>query len=428
MTQTGDEFRVALKSQKVAVFGLGRSGMAAAHLLRHSGAEVWAYDSLDEKKLGDRLKQLKSQGVKLQLGRGPGREISTFDFIVCSPGIPPHSLWVQKARVNGITLIDEIELAWRLCKKPIVAVTGTNGKTTQTLFLAHVLNRMGKRAVPCGNLGRPLSAFLLENGYKADAYIMEVSSFQLSRTRNFRPEVAVALNLSPNHLDWHPDAMDYADAKARLVNNLRPEDCALLNSDDAWCVGLSEQTLGHVRWFEGSSAQARELVAREVVGALGMDEDWEDSCVEGFVRPEHRMQRLNVARGVEWINDSKSTNPGSTLHALRSVETPAILLMGGRNKGLRFSVMKEMLADRVKQVLLFGEAAEEIERDLRGAVPIEIFHNLNLAVWRARELALPGDTVLLSPACASFDAYESYEERGRHFQRLVEEKITAEVS
>ncbi len=437
---------------RVLVMGAGRSGSAAARFLAGRGARVEVWDDREWDAL-PAAGELREQGVHfLEAPPDP----AGYDLAVISPGIPPrHPLW-QALRAAGVPVVGEVELAARELGCPLVAVTGTNGKTTVALWAARILEAQGLRVFAGGNLGRPLVEAV---GETWDVAVVEVSSFQLAATERFRPRVAVLLNVAPDHLDWHPDLDHYRASKARIFRNQGPGDAAVVNADDprAWEMGRRSRgallgfsgarPLPAGAWFEGKEAvfclpgADGVRVGAEPFGAIGLHNRlnalaaclaaawvgadvaraWE--CVRTLRPPAHRLEPFLDWRGIRFVDDSKATNVAAARTALQAVDPPVVWVAGGRGKGQDFSPLAPAAAGRVRRAVLVGEAAAEIARALDGAVPVEIAPDWPGAVARAVGAARPGDTVLLAPACSSFDHFSGYEERGQVFQRLCRGEV-----
>jgi len=432
-------------SRRVLVYGLGVSGLATAARLLSEGTQVVAVDD----DAGERPRRGAAElGIDL-VGApdGPALEAlaRTVDEIVVSPGVPAgHLVFSLDATVP---VIGEVELAWRRSTCPMVAVTGTNGKTTVTTLVRSMLEASGRRAVAAGNIGLPL---LEAVGGDAEVVVAEVSSFQLALTSTFRPAVGAWLNFSADHLDWHPTVDDYRDAKAKLWANSGPGDVAVVNIEDPVVLGASEvprrrgATLdtfgisagdwtvraGGLVGPDGAAvARIDELVRRmphDVIDALcalatasaaGASPEGCRRALLAFGGLPHRVELVGEASGVRFYDDSKATTPGAVLAAVQGC-APAVLIAGGRNKGLDLSVLGAA-ASRLRGVVAIGEATEEVVAAFAGAVPVTRAMSMAGAVEAASSMARPGDSVVLSPACASFDWYGSYAERGDDFARCV---------
>jgi len=447
-----------LEKKNVLVVGLAESGVAAARFLAKKGARVTVTDMKVADELGEMLNRIKDIGAELSLGGHPEALFENADLVVTSPGVPKDMPGIRKALAAGVPVVSELELAARHTSAPLMAITGTNGKTTTVELAGEIMSRaLGRDQVFVGgNIGTPLME-LPFSGRGVKAAVIEVSSFQLEFIKEFHPRVAVMLNITPDHLDRYADFNEYARTKWRIFDNQEPSDTAVINVDDplvrhmargmrARVMGVSlEKKPAHGMWFSGGSLLY--LEDEEVSGeiplseillhgahnlvnvmaatcasmAMGAGIDHVRRALEDFEAPPHRLEYLGERRGVRYYNDSKATNPGAVEAAVRGLEGPLILLMGGRAKGLSFAEMAERLAGKVKLVAAFGEAAGRIKNEMGAKVPVEICPDLKSALEAARAGAEKGDAVILSPGCASFDQYGSYKERGDEFRRLVED-------
>ena len=435
-----------LKNQKVLVLGLGRSGRSAANFCAQRGAQVCAADERADLDTNLSL----SDGIEVRLGKA-FPDPAGFDLVVPSPGVPPERYRASARRVWG-----DIELAGRALPVPIIAVTGTNGKSTTVMLIESMLKACGLRALAAGNLGKPALDLL---GEPLDVAILEVSSFQLETVETFRPHVAVVLNISPDHMDRHGDLEAYAAAKKKLIEQQHPDDIAVLNEDDVRVrqfaadtrarilpfsrhAETSSQASGARIWLDLGQAVLSEhgkqtrlplthaeslgeahldnvLAALAAVWAFGADPARALDALIDFKLLPHRSEHIATHKGVRFINDSKATNPGAAQRALESATSPLLWIAGGRDKGLSYRSLAEAARGRVRTALLIGEAAQKIESELDGTVPCLQMENLEEAVLRAAALAREGDVVLLAPACASFDQFKNFETRGECFRDAV---------
>jgi UDP-N-acetylmuramoylalanine--D-glutamate ligase len=442
---------------EIAVVGLARSGRAAAELLARTGNTVYASDGSDTEALRASAGTLKSEGVDVQLGGHDLDRIASASLVVASPGVPPDAPPLAAARRAGIDIVSEVEIGLRfLPSLRYVAITGTNGKTTTTALAAHLLRSLEHRAVAAGNIGTPL-AELASRGTPPEWVALEVSSFQLHDTPGIRPDVGVFTNVSPNHLDRYSSADEYYADKQLLFRNATAESQWVVNRDDATVCRLAAHVPGiqcgfslagpSDAWYDRETGRLFALgcplirrdellllgdhnVANALAAVLGVmlaDPAHRtpaaiERIAEGlrsFRSLEHRIEVIGEAGDVLWINDSKSTNIASTIVALRGMTRPTVLLLGGKHKGEPYSALVPELGN-VKKVIAYGEAAPIITRDLGGTVAVEqggtVFADV---IARARAASAPGDAILLSPACSSFDMFANYEDRGREFKRLV---------
>jgi UDP-N-acetylmuramoylalanine--D-glutamate ligase len=445
---------------RVAVLGFARSGRALASALLDRGVEVSVGDRRPEGELGEAVSEMRRRGARFFLGEFPPESLlEGAGWLGLSPGVPASAPVPKAARSSGIPVLAELEIAWRIAQKEAqgenrwVAVTGTNGKSTTTAWIADLLRRAGRPVALAGNIGVPVSAFLADRSPRD--FVCEVSSFQLETVSRFRPDVAVVTNVTPDHLDRHGSFEAYARAKARVFENQRRSDFAVVNIDDEGAAGLPGGAGRRVPFSrhgvpEGGAGVAEGWLVSEVGGqrrqllpaqdlALPGTHNVENAlaavaaadCLgaplaavrEGLLRFEglpHRTEIVAEGGGVTWVNDSKGTNVDATAKALEGFpDGHVILILGGRDKQGEFGKLARLARRRARLVLTIGEAAGAIERALAGATAIERSETMEKAVERAAAEARHGDTVLLSPACASFDQYANFEERGEHFTRLA---------
>ena len=449
----------------MGVLGLGRSGRAATRLLARVGASVYASDVADTPELRAEVEDLRGPRVEVELGRHDIERLGKCDVLVTSPGIPPSAEVFRAPDVRSRPTISELELAFGFLQAPVIAVTGTNGKTTTTAWIGSMLERAGVRVGIGGNIGRALSELAADSGAGYEWVVAEVSSFQLAQIDRFKPAIGVLLNLCPDHLDWHVDVEDYFAAKARLFDNAGPESRWVLNAEDEGVMRLAAGKPGIARYFRVASrppddeqgafldsddvliarydGERASLVARselELFGAHNVANALASAiaaafadvpipavreALRGFEPLPHRLQPVAEKDGVLWVNDSKATNVASTRVALRAMDRPVVLLLGGRPKGESFAALLPDLKGRVRAVVAYGEAAAQIESELGGDVMLVREDGpFEDVVRRARALTRPGDSALLAPACASFDMFRNYEERGARFMALVEQETS----
>ena len=430
----------SLAGKRVLVLGLGISGRSAAAWCAERGARVTAADERPAEALGEL-----PPGVEPWLGRS-FPDPAGFDLVVPSPGVPPERYRSRAARVCG-----DIELAASALAVPIVAVTGTNGKSTTTALVTQMLRAAGLRAEMAGNVGTPALSLV---GAPLDVAVLEVSSFQLETTERFRPAVAVVLNVTPDHLDRHHTIESYVAAKAQILAHQRAEDWAVLNEADEWYAHFRDAARGRVLPFRaigvpprGIGVDAGSLVVRaDDAPAQRFAFDWREPGVHNrenaiaaaaavfalgaplaralaalpVFRPlPHRTELVAQARGVSWVDDSKATNPGAALRALEGFSQPIVWIAGGRAKGLDLAPLADAARARVRAAVLIGEAAAQLEQGLRGGPPVHREASIEDAVRRAGEIARPGDVVLLAPGCSSHDQFANFEERGRRFREAA---------
>ncbi len=443
-----------LKDKRVLVVGLGKSGVASALFLKSRGARVTVSDSKPEAELHNEILPLLEYGITVETGGHGDRTFRGQDLIVVSPGVPVDAPLLVQARSLGEPVIGEIELAAQFLAGPIVAITGANGKTTTTSLAGEILAAGKLPTLVGGNIGTPAISFV-DQAMPTTWTVLEVSSFQLETIVEFRPRIAVILNITPDHLDRHKTFENYVNAKARIFENQRPEDFAALNADDAATAGLADRTRAQLFWFSrkrevdkgafvsGSGIYFRDghgeheimpLAEVPLKGAhnlenvlvgvsIGMIAGCQPSDIRGAVRNfkavEHRLEFVAKIAGVDYYNDSKATNVDATVKALESFSANIHLILGGKDKGSDYTALNELLRQRVKRVYTIGAAAAKIESQIQGAADIAHTETLENAVRLASESAVAGDVVLLAPACASFDQFQSYEHRGRVFKETV---------
>lgn len=447
-------------SARIAVLGLARSGRAAALLALEQGAEVYASDAGDTPALREAAQAVESAGGRAQLGGHDVDAIAASDLLVVSPGIPPTIPLLSDERVRGVPQVSELEYAWRQLRSRVIAITGTNGKTTTTALCAHMLREAAMGAQEAGNIGRALSdvAILAE---QPEVVVVEASSFQLGGIEHFAPTVGVLTNLAPDHLDRYDSVEAYYADKARLFANAGPDSRWILNADDPKALELAGDAPGtrlhfSVRgplegdgagaWLEGEVLRARPehggetldlaerselkllgghnianaLAAAAAALAVGADAEGVRRGLRSFTPMAHRLEPVASVDGVQWINDSKATNLESTRVALRGLDRPIVLLLGGRHKGEPYTGLLEDARGRVRSVIAYGEAGERVAADLSEHLSVlHVRGGLDEVVTTAARVARPGDAVLLSPACSSYDMFENYEERGARFKELV---------
>jgi UDP-N-acetylmuramoylalanine--D-glutamate ligase len=448
-----------LKNKRVLVVGLGRSGVAAALFLQDHGARVAVSDTKSEAQLQKEVSALLERGISLETGQHSERTFRDQDLIVVSPGVPSDQPQLQHARALGIPVIGEVELACRFLQGKIIAITGSNGKTTTTTLVGEILSQSGKKTLVGGNIGTPVIS-LAEKSSPEHLVVLEISSFQLETIEQFRPWIAAILNITPDHLDRHRTFQAYIDAKARIFENQEPGDFAILNADDPTCAPLKDKSKGSVYWFSrkqpvenGTYVRDEQILFRssgrdvpvlpveeiQLKGAHNLENILAAVCVSmiagcepqqvrkaiaNFGGVEHRLEPVATINGVAYYNDSKATNVDATIKALESFSGKIHIILGGKDKGSDYTVLVPLLRERAKGAYLIGAAAEKIASQIQGATRIVHSGTLDRAVRQASEAAASGDIVLLAPACASFDQFENYEQRGRIFKELVQALAT----
>ena len=434
------------KNQNIAVLGAGLSGSAAALLLRSEGAQVAVLDSAEEKNLlKSTIDNLRAQGVRVTCGTDAQEDSSAYKMAVLSPGIDPASRLVRNFSSRGIDIIGELELGWRFCEKiPIIAVTGTNGKTTTTELLAQMLNACGQRTIACGNIGKPLSEVAREK-QTYDVLTVEVSSFQLETIRTFHPSISLWLNFAPDHLDRYRSVAEYRAAKLRIFENQTDADVAVVNAIEK-IPNIRPRTITFSAYANGGDFRVSEgvilyrdepvlrlgdtklrglhnienLMATLAVGmARGLSFGQMVPPLSDYEPQPHRCEFVREINGVAYVNDSKATNLDAVDKALRAQTKPVVLIAGGKDKGFSFDPLRSLVKEKVRSTILIGEMAESVSRSWAGTVKSEIATSLADAVERAHATAKPGEIVLFSPGTSSFDMFKSYADRGDQFRALV---------
>ena len=434
--------------ERAAVIGLGKSGRAASLLLKEEGFEVLGFDLNED--LQEVKRELEEKGIKVELGPYDERSFKGVSLVIVSPGVDPKAELFERLKEKGVKVIGELEFAFQRVKEPIVAITGTNGKSTTTSLIGHILQKGGIKAFVGGNLGTPLSEYVLRRE-KAEVLVLEVSSFQLETIESFKPFISVFLNISDDHYDRHRDFHDYLRAKANIFKNQTEEDFAILNFDDpvvkefekkikSKVIPISKGPIKgiflegeRIRWdFEGKEG-AIELKGIPLKGPhnlenvmasigasllLGLDEERIREGLYTFQPLPHRLQFVAEVEGVLFYDDSKATNPHATLRALEAFENPVILIAGGLDKGIDLGVLRSKV-EKLKALVAIGKARPKLKEIFQDLVPVFEAEDMEKAVKLAFSAAKPGECVLLSPSCASFDLFLDYKHRGEVFQEAV---------
>ena len=441
-----------LRDKNVLIVGFERTGEALCRFLLDRGARIRVTEKKATEAFGDKVRTWTERGVLFETGGHRPESFLGADLIIPSPGVPPLPE-ILAAREKGVPVISEIELAYLFLRGKIVAITGSNGKSTTTTLVHSILRDAGLKARLAGNIGTPLISFV-DKSRDDDIYVTEISSFQLEYTERFTPAVAAILNVSENHIDWHKTFDNYFGAKKKLVLRQGREGIAVLNRDnplvwslageaasevygfsrkrrlrrgafveDGWVVvrdGRPERILPTSRiTLPGTHNQENVLAAALIGHLLGVPAPALRRSILAFRGLEHRLEDVLRVKGVRFVNDSKATTVDATLKALASFDRPIVLILGGRGKGGDFSPLRSGVRKRVRSVVLVGEAADKIETALGGVVPVDRVSNYRDVVRKAFERAVRGDVVLLAPACTSWDMFKDFEERGRTFKREV---------
>jgi len=443
-----------LQHSKVSIIGAARSGVGAARLLQSQSATVFVSDKEPESKLASHLTGLKAAGIAFETG-GHTARVYDCSLMVISPGVPSNAPVVAEAQKRGIKVVSELEVASWFCKAPIVAITGSNGKTTTTTLLGRMLGDAKRNHVVAGNIGTAFSS-VVQDLTEADVAVLEVSSFQLDHCETFRPKIAVILNITPDHMDRYENSMEqYSASKARVFMNQTLDDTLLYDADDLQTVktvvlangrriGLSVEKMlvegafveeGQLITMLGGKRTAmlstkeisirgthnlyNAMAATMVAQLLGVSPASIRATLKNFKGVEHRLEYIRELNGVKYYNDSKATNVDSVWYALKAFQEPMVILLGGRDKGNDYSRLVDLVKQNVRAIVAIGESADKVEKAFAAVKPTTKVTSIQGAVATAQRLAQPGDVVVLSPACASFDWFENYEHRGRVFKELV---------
>jgi UDP-N-acetylmuramoylalanine--D-glutamate ligase len=448
-----------LKNKKALIVGFGKTGLATTHFLLKKGAAVTLADH--QKKINI-PKEFLEKGVLIETGEHKIETFTNQDLIVVSPGVPLIIRPIIEAQARGIEVISEIELAYRFLSTPLIAVTGTNGKTTTTSLLQHMFKISGKKTFVGGNIGTPLIE-CVSSGQQADYAIAEISSFQLESTKGFKPYISVLLNITEDHLDRYPSFDDYVYAKSRIFMNQKESDIAVLNFDDSHVKPLAQKINAETFYFstktcmekgaydngafhfcrgggekitfsvkdvllKGTHNRENMLAAASVGFLCKLPEEKIRRALLTFAGLPHRMEFVDEVGSVNFFNDSKGTNVGACIKSLESLNPPIILIAGGKDKGGSYLPLKNLIKKKVKALILLGEAKKRMQEELGSTVPTVTTDSLEEAVKEAHSKAEKGDLILFSPACSSFDMFKNYEHRGECFKDLVRSlKCTTKV-
>lgn len=444
-----------IKGKKILVIGLGKSGTGSARFLNKRGAIVTAVDSSINEGLEKLAAELEKEGIKVELGEHKLETFYASDLMVISPGVPHTILPVKLAKESGVPLIGEIELACQFMDEPIAAITGTNGKTTAVTLLGQIIKESGKSVFVGGNIGSPLINYI-DEGEKKDVVVLELSSFQLDTIKDFRAVSSAIINITDDHQDRYSSFSAYVRSKGRIFEKQMGEDLSVINVEDSFVSDLGKVLKSRKYYINGDekefgakieddkisfntpetgffSIKTEEIplkgkhnyeniavAALVSIGAGGTKEGIE-KAVKDFKGLPHRLEFVKKIKGVEYYNDSKATNTDAVVRALGSFDTPVILILGGRSKNSDFRLLRDSVKKHAKKVIVFGEAKEEIKRAIVDLVETTGVETLEEAVTMSQRVAVPKDVVLLSPACASFDMFNSYNHRGDEFKRLIKE-------
>lgn len=443
-----------LKNKKVLVVGLGKSGIASCRLLLRNGAIVTATDNRQFDSLPQDAAELLKSGVNIEAGSHSLKTFAGADLIILSPGVPADIPPLKRAKEDGIRIIGEIELAYQFINAPLIGVTGSNGKSTTTTLIGEMIKAKGDSVFTGGNLGTPLSEYVL-SGESAQCVVAELSSFQLETIETFRPFISVLLNVSPDHMDRYHSIKEYEDAKFRIFENQGTGNFSIINGDESWSEDVKKNIRGNVVIFsrkksvdngiyvddgriistiDNHSGEICEVSSLRIKGVHNLENSMAASAaallwgcsretiahtLREFKGLEHRLEFVRETGGVKYINDSKGTNVGAVIKSLEGFNEPVLLIAGGRDKGSDFSPLRPLIKDKVKMLILIGEAGAKLMAALGDQTMAVYADSLEDAVNIAGRTAVNGDVVLLSPACASFDMFRNFEERGRIFKDIV---------
>jgi UDP-N-acetylmuramoylalanine--D-glutamate ligase len=442
-----------ISRKKITVLGAARSGIAAAIMLAKNGASVFVSDSAPAIKSETEMELLDKNKIEYELGAHSQR-IFEADYVVLSPGIPVASQVVQSFYKKNIPVYAEVEAAGWINKSPLIGVTGSNGKTTTTSLIGEMLRQKDDKSIIAGNIGQPLSAFV-EGSHEKRWAVVELSSFQLETIDRFKPDIAVVLNFAPNHLDRYPTYEAYLEAKWRITKNISENDLLIYNGDDPkiaeWATAIKSKKMSFTVGRENPDGAAcrdnkiflfgKELMdvdeiilqgvhnymnvmaAALAAHQAGISFDQIRSVLKSFAGIEHRLEKVAEVNGVLYVNDSKATTVESLYYALQSFNRPIVLIAGGKDKGSDFSQLNELIRKNVKELVLIGSAADKMAYTWQGVRPSNKEVSMKNALRRADQIAEEGDIILLSPACASFDMFVDYEDRGRQFKEIVLRKL-----
>jgi len=445
---------------RTLIIGAGKTGMSCAKLLKKRGKKVIVNDIKNSSELPDEVQFLEKLGLPYVFGEHPESLLSEIDFVIVSPGIPPKIPILEEARKRSIPVLGEFEYAWYFVNSPVIAVTGTNGKTTVTCWVHHTLKELGFNTALAGNNDTPLSDIVAEP-FAYDWIIAELSSYQLEYAHLFHPRIAAVLNVTPDHISRHPTLQEYADTKCKIFQNQTEQDVAVINSDDEWVskmnvppsvkklyFSLEKEVSG--AWVKSDSEESHILFNKDILGkvsqlplkgrhnlanalavltivnSLSIPPEKVYKAMSSFKGVPHRIEFLGTKNGVSFYNDSKSTNVESLRVALESFQQPVILIAGGRGKGASYEPLRQLIQEKVCFLITLGEDAQKIEDAFSDLVQVEQVQSMEEAVKVAWQHSFPNSVILLSPACASFDMYANFEVRGEHFRKCVNQLLAEE--
>lgn len=432
---------VDIRNKKITILGAQRSGIALARLINDLGGIPRISDKMKESDLSDSAKdEIKRCKIDCEFGIHSKAYTENTDMLVLSPGVSINAEIIVSAKKKNIPVVGEIEFAFQFCTKPVIAVTGSNGKTTVVTLIDQILKKAGFKSCLCGNVGFPFSDFVLKCD-EIDYFVLEVSSFQMESVsdkkkvdeiahlgfqnfKGFKPHLAVLLNFSQNHLDRHKDLVEYLSAKARIFINQGKEDYAILSEDNSCTEFLVKTIHAPISYFNSAENKAKignpnYCAALEVAKSLNISGDICHDVFNAFKGVEHRLEKVCAIDEVEYVNDSKATTAESCVWAVNRINAPIILICGGRDKNIDYTLIVDQLRKKVKKVIVFGEAKDKIASAFEQFIPLEKCLTLEESVQRAKDSASSGECVLFSPMCASFDMFNNYEHRGKVFKQIV---------
>jgi len=407
-----------IKNKTITIIGAARSGLAAANLVFQLGAKAKISESKKTLEAGQDLEP----SIEIETAGHTKEFIQASHYVVLSPGVSIHSAPVYWAKEKGIEVMGEVELAYRLCPCPIVAITGSNGKTTTSTLIAEILKQAGRSVVLCGNIGNPFCSVVLKLK-KSDIVVLEISSFQLESTVHFKPHVALWLNFSQNHLDRHKDLQEYFQAKEKIFANQSKDDFAVLDFNQKEFHDLVPKLKSRILFFNDSHplgiTNPNYLAAMTAAGALGVSQEISLKVFQEFKGVEHRLEFIRTLQGVDYINDSKSTTAQAGRWALERASKPLIMICGGSDKHIDYTSLRPLVAQKVKHMVVIGQIKEQIKNTFEDVISLETSDSLQGALEAAQKKAVAGDCVMLCPMTASFDMFNDYEHRGKVFKEIV---------
>ncbi|MBP7214878.1 MAG: UDP-N-acetylmuramoyl-L-alanine--D-glutamate ligase [Candidatus Kapabacteria bacterium] len=440
----------------VLIIGASMSGHSAAILAKKLGYSVFVSELDKTEKFSDAIKEFNQYNISYEMGKNSIKNLDSCNIVITSPGVPRDAPILIEATNRGIPIISEIEFAYQHCNNPIIAITGTNGKTTTTALIEYILNRSGVPAVAAGNIGKPLSE-VVSNLEPGTVVVLEISSYQLDRIEFFHPNIAIITNITPDHLKYHKTMEDYIATKWKIASNQIPEDLLILNFDDEYLSKGNPNVRSRIEYFSVRNSNCKafvrdgkiiirqhkeeelmniselaipgvhnvynSLAAIIAANAIGISNTSLKQALMTFQGVNHRLEFVRILNGIKFINDSKATNVNSTIYALDTYSEPIVWIAGGRGDNNDYSKLDDLVFQKVKKIICIGEEAEAIYKHFNSIKPAIICQTFPEAIWEAYESAEPGDIVLFSPACKSFDMFNNFEHRGDVFKEIVNKLI-----